>query len=113
MQLQDYFDILSSEEIRLKDTRIGIETILYEYIYRRCTAEEIAKTYPSLTLEQVYATILYYLHHRDIVSNYMGNWLEYCLKSEREQDNNPPPPVVRLLKLKAEGGIKKPVGHEH
>ncbi|MEQ8971497.1 MAG: DUF433 domain-containing protein [Coleofasciculus sp. C1-SOL-03] len=102
MQLEDYLDFITPDDIRIKGTRIGIETILYEYIYRRRTAEEIAQTYSSLTLEQVYATILYYLHYKETVSNYIGNWLEYCLQSEQEQDNNPPPAVVRLLKLKAE-----------
>ncbi|BAZ79665.1 hypothetical protein NIES73_09100 [Sphaerospermopsis kisseleviana NIES-73] len=32
MQLEDYFNFLSPEDIRLKGSRIGIETILYEYI---------------------------------------------------------------------------------
>ncbi|MEQ8535847.1 MAG: DUF433 domain-containing protein [Coleofasciculus sp. D1-CHI-01] len=102
MQLEDYLDFITPDDIRIKGTRIGIETILYEYIYRRRTAEEIAQTYSSLTLEQVYATILYYLHHKETVSNYIGNWLEYCLQSEQDQEKNPPPAVVRLLKLKAE-----------
>ena len=65
MQLEDYFNFLASNDIRLKDSRIGIETILYEYIYRARTPEEIAQTYPSITLEQVYATILYYLHEKE------------------------------------------------
>ena len=62
MQLEDYFTFLAPNDIRLKDTRIGIETILYDYIYRSRTPEEIAKTDLSLSLEQVYATVLYYLH---------------------------------------------------
>jgi len=41
MQLEDYFKLLTPNAIRLKDSRIGIETILYEYIYRTCTPEEI------------------------------------------------------------------------
>ncbi len=64
MQLEDYFNFLASDDIRLKGSRIGIETILYEYIYRSRTPEEIAQTYTSLSLEQVYATILYYLHNK-------------------------------------------------
>ncbi len=59
MQLEAYFDFLAENDIRLRGTRIGIETILYEYIYRCQTPEEIVKTYTSLTLEQVYATVLY------------------------------------------------------
>lgn len=33
MQLEDYFNFLTPNDIRLKGTRIGIETILYDYIY--------------------------------------------------------------------------------
>jgi hypothetical protein len=32
MQLQDYFTILAHDDIRIKGTRIGIESVLYEYI---------------------------------------------------------------------------------
>jgi len=59
MHLEDYFDFQRLDDIRLKGSRISIETILYEYIYRARTLEEIAQTWTSLTLEQVYATILY------------------------------------------------------
>lgn len=113
MQLEDYFNFLAPNDIRLAGSRIGIETILYEYIYRARTPEEIAQTYPSITLEQVYATILYYLHNKETVSKYIADWLEYCLKSEREQDENPPPFVVRLRNLKAERVAATQVLNEH
>ena len=71
MQLEDYFNFLTPNDIRLKGTRIGIETILYDYIYHAKTPEEIAKTYSSLSLEQVYATILYYLHEQEKITNYL------------------------------------------
>lgn len=73
MQLEEYFNVLAPDDIRLKGTRIGIETILYDYIYHARTAEEIAQTYSSLTLEQVYATILYYLHNREAMSQYVAD----------------------------------------
>lgn len=101
MQLEDYFDFQRPDDIRLKGTRIGIETILYEYIYRARTPEEIAQTYPSLTLEQVYATILYYLHNKEAVSQYIADWLEWGGKAREEQRRNPPPGVARLMKIKA------------
>ena len=53
MQLEDFFDFLAEDDIRLKGTRIGIETILYDYIYRARTAEEIADTYPNASLAAV------------------------------------------------------------
>lgn len=101
MQLEDYFDFLAPNDIRLKGSRIGIETILYEYIYRARTPEEIANIYTSLTLEQVYATILYYLHNKEEVSKYIADWLEWGHKMREEQKRNPPPVVQRLMKIKA------------
>jgi uncharacterized protein (DUF433 family) len=76
-QLTDYFNFLSPGDIRLKGSRIGIETILYEYIDRSRTPEEISQTYTTLTLEQVYATILYYLQNKETISDYMKNWIEH------------------------------------
>jgi len=58
MQLEDYFNFLTPNDIRLKGTRIGIETILYDYIYHAKTPEEIANIYSSLRLEPLSATIL-------------------------------------------------------
>lgn len=102
MQLEDYFNFLSYNDIRLKGSRIGIETILYEYIYRARTPEEIANIYNSLTLEQVYATILYYLHNQEQVSQYITDWLKWGQKMREEQKRNPSPLVQKLMKIKAE-----------
>ena len=79
MQLEDYFDFLSPDDIRIKGTRIGIETVLYDFIHRCRTPEEIAQSYRTLDLEQVYATILYYLHNKEAVSTYLANWIEHRL----------------------------------
>lgn len=102
MQLEDYFDFQRPDDIRVKGTRVGIETILYDFIHRCRTPEEIAQSYPSVTLEQVYATILYYLHNKDAVSAYIADWLENSHRMREEQRRNPPPVVVKLMKLKAE-----------
>jgi uncharacterized protein (DUF433 family) len=102
MQLEDYFDFQRPDDIRLKGTRVGIETILYEYIHRARTPEEIANIYTSLTLEQVYATILYYLHNKEAVSTYIANWLEWSHRVREEQRRNPSPVVIKLMKLLAE-----------
>jgi hypothetical protein len=42
MQLEDYFDFLASDDIRIKGSRIGIESVLYEYIHREQSPEAIA-----------------------------------------------------------------------
>ncbi len=102
MQLEEYFDFQRPDDIRVKGTRIGIETILYDSIHRSRTPEEIAQSYPSLTLEQVYATILYYLHNQEVVSKYLADWLEWSHQQRKAQELNPSPAVLRLRKLKAE-----------
>jgi uncharacterized protein (DUF433 family) len=107
MLLEDYFDFQRPDDIRVKGTRIGIETILYDFIHRARTPEEIAQTYLSLTLEQVYATILYYLHNKEEVSQYIANWLEWSHQQLKAQELNPPPAIIRLRKLRAEQEAQK------
>jgi uncharacterized protein (DUF433 family) len=102
MKLEEYFNYLTPNDIRLKNTRIGIETILYEYLYNRQSPEGIYQLYPQLSLEQIYATILYYLHEPEFVTQYMADWLKYCQESERQQDEHPPEYVIKLRQLKAE-----------
>ncbi len=41
MELENYFDFLSDEDIRIKGTRIGIETVLEDYL-EGASPEEIA-----------------------------------------------------------------------
>ncbi|MBC6422085.1 MAG: DUF433 domain-containing protein [Hormoscilla sp. SP5CHS1] len=97
-----YFNFLAADDIRIKGHRIGIETVLYEYLYRERTPEEIAKIYTTLTLEEVYATILYYLHNKEAVSKYIADWLEWGHQQRKAQALNPHPAAARLRKIKAE-----------
>jgi uncharacterized protein (DUF433 family) len=102
MQLEDYFDFLGPNEIKIKGHRIWIENILYEYIYREQTVEELAARFPTLTLEQIHATILYYLHNKDAVDQYMADWMEYCRKSRAEAMAKDPEFYQKLRRLLAE-----------
>lgn len=102
MQVADYFNFLAADDIRIKGTRIGIESVLYEYIHRSQTPEAIAERFHTVTLEQVYATILYYLQNREKVGTYLEDYLEYCQKAREEYEKNPPPGVIRLRKILAE-----------
>ena len=102
MQIEDYFDFLAPNDIRIKGTRVGIETVLDEYLDGGHTAEQIQQSYPTLNLEQVYATILYYLRNHSAVDAYLREWLEDSLRRQREQDTNPSPAVRRLKHLISE-----------
>jgi uncharacterized protein (DUF433 family) len=100
MLLEDYFDFLARDDIRIRGHRIGIETILYEYIHRARTPEEIQREYTTLTLDEVYATILYYLRNKEAVSAYLTNWIEFGRRMRAEQARNPSAAILRLRELK-------------
>jgi uncharacterized protein (DUF433 family) len=89
MQLEDYFDFLAPNDIRIKGSRIGIESVLYEFIHNAKTPEEIDAQFWSIDLEQVYATILYYLHNKEAVHQYVADWLEYGEQNESRAGEEP------------------------
>ncbi len=96
MQLEDYFDFRSPQDVRLTGTQIGIEVILYSYIHGKQTAEEIGRNHPSISLEQIYATILYYFHNRLEVERYLANWLEWNKRVRDEQVVSRQPDIFSL-----------------
>jgi len=102
MKLESYFDFLAPDDIRIKGTRVGIESVLYEYVHRQQTPEAIAQRFPTLTLDQAYAAILYYLRNRPQMDAYLADWLEWSYRVREEQRQNPPPFVAQLAALKEE-----------
>lgn len=105
MSIESYFDFLAADDIRIKGTRIGIESILYEYIHRGQSPEQIAAQFHTVTLEQVYATILYYLQHREQLDTYLADWLAWSRTVREQQEQHLPHAVRRLRERKAEQPI--------
>lgn len=94
MQLDDYLDFQAPDDIRIRGSRIGIESVLYEYVHRGSTAEEIAARFDTISLEQVYATILYYLRNREAAEKYLADWIEFSRRSKSQQT----PPSTDFLR---------------
>ena len=105
MQLEDYFDFLAPDDIRIKGHRIGIETVLYDFVHRGRTPEQIVASYPSLTLEEVHATILYYLHDQEAVGQYLANWIEHGNQACAEQQRHPTPSMLKLRQIRTERAL--------
>jgi uncharacterized protein (DUF433 family) len=99
MQLEDYFDFLSADEIRLRGSRIGIEAILSEYL-DGALPEEIALNYPPVTLEQVHAAITYYLSHRTGMDEYLARWTDRGDQALREQRQTSSPVIDHLTQAR-------------
>jgi len=101
VELESYFEFLAADDIRIKGTRIGIETVLDDYL-NGASPEEIAARYRNLTLEQVYATIIYYLHHQEQIDAYLEAWRRHGEEAWLEQQRDSPPVVKRLRALKGQ-----------
>lgn len=102
MQLEDYFDFNGPGDIRVKGHRIGIEHVLYESIHRAATPEEIVGRYPTLSLEEVYATLLYFERNKQSLERYVADWLEWGAEQRRKQAEDPSldPLRERLAKVR-------------
>ncbi len=98
MQLEEYLEFRDQEEIRIKGTRVGIEIVLTEYLNGR-TVEEIAINYPALSLEQIHASITYYLHNRSMMDRYLTRWRAFGTEARASQEKNIPELVIRLREV--------------
>lgn len=116
MELETYFDFLALDDIRVKGTRVGIEFVLRDY-QEGASPEEIVLRYPTLSLEQVHATITYYLHHRDTVDAYLSRCWQQAEAAWQEQQRHASD-FVRALRerveqqrraLQASGRLSNPV----
>lgn len=102
MQIEDYFDFLAPNDIRIKGHRIAIEDVLYEYIHNEKTPQELAERFPTLNMEEIYATLLYYHRNQEQVDAYLTEWIEHGRRMRAEQERNPTPAMLRLRRLRAE-----------
>ncbi|MDF5730793.1 MAG: DUF5615 family PIN-like protein [Rhizonema sp. PD38] len=72
------------------------------------TPEKIAEQFHTVTLEQVYATILYYLHYQSKVDAYLADWLEFS-RTMREQQQRKLSPALDKVSADAAGKHSKAV----
>jgi uncharacterized protein (DUF433 family) len=109
MQLEEYFEFEkfdtkhgTAERIRVRGTRVAIDIVIDDFNQGEMP-DQIQKNYPTLTLEQVYATIAYYLHNKATVDAYMerGRVIEDAYYQEYLQQG-PSPVMKRLQALRAQ-----------
>lgn len=98
MVLTEFFDFIATDDIRVKGHRIGIETILLDYL-DGYTPEEIAQRYPTLSMQEVYTTIAFYWQNQPEVTVYLQMVEDHESRMRYGQELNPPPVVQRLRKL--------------
>ncbi|MYB95021.1 DUF433 domain-containing protein [Candidatus Poribacteria bacterium] len=95
MELENYFDFVQEDVIRIKGNRIDIEIVLEDYL-EGASPEEILLRYPTLNPEKIHATILYYLAKTEEVEAYLERVRQLDEEAEQEQLWNPSPFVIEL-----------------
>jgi len=97
-----YVEVHSSDDIRVKGTRVGIEHILDAYL-AGSLPEEIAVEFPTVTLEQVHGIIAWYLRSRPEADSYVKRWHSRARKVRSEQcEANQSDLIQRLRRLAEE-----------
>ena len=84
--------------IRVSGTRIPLERVVQAF-RSGATPEQIAQDYDVLTIEDVYAVVNYYLHHRSEVDAYLEIAGQEAVKtrSKIEQEVDPTGFRARLI----------------
>jgi uncharacterized protein (DUF433 family) len=70
---------------RVAGTQVALDSLVYPFREGR-RAEEIAQSFPTLTLEQVYGALTYYLAHRPAVDSYLAEQ-QAAYEAERQQSH--------------------------
>jgi uncharacterized protein (DUF433 family) len=75
---------------RVTGTRVSLDSVIHAY-WNGSSPEQIADDFPSLSLEQVYGAIAFYLRNKDEMDRYMAEqavrWEQ--LRKESEAKNGP------------------------
>ncbi len=95
--LEDYFEFLSPDDIRIKGHRIGIDNVI-DYYQQGYTPEQIREHFPSLSLEKIYATVTYYLHNKEDVDAYMERLNAWRSERYSEWRSAQPSPIIQRLR---------------
>lgn len=110
MQLEDYLEFEKHEtkfgpveRIRIKGHRISIEHVVEPFNAGVPPATIATQYYPSLTLEEIYAAITYYLHNQKAVDDYIRHGEAIAEKYYQEYLQREPDAVtLRLRAAKAQ-----------
>ncbi|MBI3467133.1 MAG: DUF433 domain-containing protein [Planctomycetes bacterium] len=98
MQLEDYFEFDECDRIRVKGTRMAIEYVIDDYLQGTSPEEIVHSYHPAITLEQVFATLTYYLHNRAEIDAYRQRNEAAADAAYRAHLEEEPPEVVKRLR---------------
>ncbi len=93
---------------RVGETRVSLDSVVHGF-HKGLSAETIAEQYPTLTLEEVYRAIAFYLANHNEIDEYLGRRQELWDKLRAEADAAPSPLVERLRAQRVQKAARKTV----
>jgi uncharacterized protein (DUF433 family) len=97
MELESYLDVIDADTIRVRGHRVDIAHVL-AYYHEGYSAEVITLELPSLSLEEVYGVLTYYLHNRTDVDAYLARRAALAEQLMAAADQEPPSPGVQKVR---------------
>jgi uncharacterized protein (DUF433 family) len=86
--------------MRIGQTRVSLDSVVIAF-QQGHSPGTIRQQYPSLSLEEVYGAITFYLANRETVDQYLERQQKLWDDLRQKADENPNPVVERLRKLHA------------
>jgi len=83
--------------LKVAGTSVSLESVVCRFL-EGASAESIAQSFPTLSLESIYGVIAYYLAHRDDVDAYVEETLD-DYEAARQADRRNDSSLVRKLQL--------------
>ena len=91
----EYVEQTSDGGWRLTGSRVSFDSVIHGYWDGR-SPEGIAEEFPSLSVEQVYGAIAYYLGHRAEIDSYLADQSERWRQLRRESQAQHGPLLDRI-----------------
>ena len=80
---------VAGDAYRITGTRVSLDSIVYDYL-SGLSPENIADNFDTLSLEQVYGAITYYLSHRNEVDRHlMQNRAKFEALRKKARESHP------------------------
>jgi len=90
----------------LLDSRISIDSIVYQFL-DGASPESIVDEFPTLTLEQVYGAIAFYLANRSEIDQYLAGVERLQEEARKNQSQIPPGLKGRLERARRDFASKR------
>jgi uncharacterized protein (DUF433 family) len=100
--LADYFDYDSATDaIWIKGHRVGVDLILDSYLAGK-NMVELQEEFESLTAEELYAAITYYLLNKDELDRWLEQTHAEAARHMADADAHPLPATLRIRQMREE-----------